>query len=261
MLLAFDLDGTLVTHEDKTIPPAISRAIARAKERGHLVTVLTGRRAGATRRYVRELGVTAPFATNHGAALNLLGGEVLKRLSMPAAYGDELLEKYDAASELNFWVVSGDDLLVGDPHHERWARALAANEPLRVYEPGLVGAYEKVALQARDTPARDDLVGRLATEYGDELLLYPWGSVSLELVVPGADKGSALADIAERLGVPRAEVVAFGDGHNDVSMLDWAGVGVAVGDAGIPELLAAADERAASPEEGGVATWLEQNVL
>jgi 5-amino-6-(5-phospho-D-ribitylamino)uracil phosphatase len=55
--------------------------------------------------------------------------------------------------------------------------------------------------------------------------------------------------------------VAFGDGLNDVSMLRWAGRAVAVGPEAHPDVLAVADERIAAPEEGGVADWLERNVL
>ena len=56
-------------------------------------------------------------------------------------------------------------------------------------------------------------------------------------------------------------MVAFGDGLNDVSMVRWAGHGVAVGPEAHPDTIAASDERVASPEEGGVLGWLERHYL
>jgi hydroxymethylpyrimidine pyrophosphatase-like HAD family hydrolase len=51
---------------------------------------------------------------------------------------------------------------------------------------------------------------------------------NLEFMPPGVNKASAVAKIAEQLGIPRAQVMTFGDGENDVSMLKWAGLGVAM---------------------------------
>ena len=57
--------------------------------------------------------------------------------------------------------------------------------------------------------------------------MYPWEEGYLEVTGPGADKGTALQLIAQELGVAQKDVVAFGDGPNDVTMLRWAGYGVA----------------------------------
>src|SRR5690606_25912396 len=93
------------------------------------------------------------------------------------------------------------------------------------------------------------------------LLRYLWGDGYLEVVPENGDKGSALRLIAERVGVDRRDVVAFGDGLNDLTMISWAGRSVAVGNDVYPAVLAAADEHIAAPEQGGVARWIEENVL
>jgi hydroxymethylpyrimidine pyrophosphatase-like HAD family hydrolase len=79
----------------------------------------------------------------------------------------------------------------------------------------------------------------------------------LEMSAPGVTKATALAWLAERLGVPRAEVVAFGDMPNDVPMLLWAGAGYAMS-GGHDEALAAAPHVAPPLNEDGVAQVLEQ---
>lgn len=79
----------------------------------------------------------------------------------------------------------------------------------------------------------------------------------LEISARGVTKATGLADVADRLGVAAADVVAFGDMSNDVPMLHWAGHGVAMGNAH-PDALAAADEVTSSNAEDGLALVLER---
>ena len=78
-----------------------------------------------------------------------------------------------------------------------------------------------------------------------------------EILHPEGGKHNALQWLCDQLGIARSQVVAFGNGYNDVDMLRWAGLGVAVGDA-LPEVLEAADMVAAPLEEDGAAQVLEQ---
>ena len=81
------------------------------------------------------------------------------------------------------------------------------------------------------------------------------GSPYVELCPPAANKGAALAMVCDTLGVSAKEVVAFGDMPNDLEMLEWAGVGVAMGNAH-PALLAVADQVALSNDEDGFAACI-----
>ena len=83
------------------------------------------------------------------------------------------------------------------------------------------------------------------------------GAGLVEIAAPGVTKGAALADLCAGLEIDRSEVIAFGDMLNDVSMLAWAGRGVAVGNAH-PEVLAVADEVTTANDEDGVAQTLER---
>ena len=80
---------------------------------------------------------------------------------------------------------------------------------------------------------------------------------SVELTAPGVHKGRGLVELSERLGIARQQVVAFGDGLNDHEMLTWAGLGVAMGNAGAATK-AVADEVTASNDEDGVAVVVER---
>ena len=78
-----------------------------------------------------------------------------------------------------------------------------------------------------------------------------------EILHPRGGKEDALGWMCERFGIARSETVAFGNGYNDVQMLEWAGLGIAVGDA-VSEALAAADSVAPPFKEHGVAQVLEE---
>ena len=83
---------------------------------------------------------------------------------------------------------------------------------------------------------------------------------NVEVNIKNAVKGEGLRFLCGHLGIPLAEAAAFGDGVNDVSMLETAGVGVAMAN-GEPEALAAAKYRTGSNREDGVAQFLEAHVL
>lgn len=91
--------------------------------------------------------------------------------------------------------------------------------------------------------------------FGDRLSIYTSAPFYIEVVSNGIDKGKALAGIAERLGIQREEIIAFGDEMNDLTMLQYAGHGVAMGNAVKPIKLIA-NEITASNDEDGIAKSL-----
>nr|WP_196053032.1 HAD-IIB family hydrolase [Bacteroides clarus] len=82
----------------------------------------------------------------------------------------------------------------------------------------------------------------------------------LELVPLGIDKARSLAVLLEKIGITREEMIAMGDGYNDLSMIKYAGLGIAMGNAQEP-VKAAADYIAPSNDEDGVAIAVEQHFL
>ncbi len=257
MLLAFDLDKTLVA-DDFTLPDDVVDAVAAARDAGHHVTVLTGRPLVAARGYLERLAVDRPHAVNHGSTILAADGSLIDRKRLRDEDVRAILGAFLADAELEFSCVVDDHIYVRDPAHERWLHAHAQGRVVAKYAEGLALAADKVVFHANGRSAEID--ARLARSH-PHLVRYSWGDGWLEVVPTGGDKGSALARIAELLGVPRDQVVAFGDGLNDVSMLRWAGHAVAVGPDAHPDAVAAAHERVAAPERGGVAAWLRANAL
>lgn len=255
MLFAFDLDKTLVTN-DYQLPPAISAAIRQLPEAGHIVTVLTGRPLAASLAYLKQLGLSECYATNHGALVIGKAGAVLQHKRILAHEVAAIIERYGYAVDVEYSCIVDDTLYVKNPDDPRWAWAHTLNRQVRRYHPDLPLEADKIVFSANGlTPA----IRRYVSETFPGFVMYPWEDGYLEITAAEADKGTALALLAAELKVAREETIAFGDGPNDVTMLAWAGRAIAVGPHAHPEVLAVADERIPAPEELGVVRWLEAN--
>lgn len=257
MLLAFDLDKTIV-REDFVLPDEIVQALRRAAGAGHQLTILTGRPPQAMQAYLEQLEVRECYSANHGAYVVGRGGAVLRRQRIDKAHVCALLGPYCDHPGVEFSCIVDDVLYVKNPDDERWRWAHTANRRLERYHGGLELYADKIVFSAN---GETEALRRLIAERHPDFIQYPWNDGYLEIVAAEADKGSALKLLAGLLGYGREEVVAFGDGPNDASMLEWAGRGIAVGPHACAGVLAAADEHIAAPEELGVARWLEANVF
>ena len=256
-MLAFDLDKTVVT-DDYRLPADIVDAIGAARLAGHLVTVLTGRPLIAARDFLEQLGIDLPHSVNHGSTIRDGDGTLIARKHLDPGDVTQMLDAHLPDVELEFSCVVGETMYVRDPAHERWTFAHAQGRVVTAYQSGLTLDADKVVFHSNGQSQR------LEAHFADShprLLRYLWGDGYLEIVPENGDKGSALKLISERLGVKRSDVVAFGDGLNDLTMIQWAGRSVAVGDDVYPAVRAAAHEHIAAPEHGGVARWIEDNVL
>lgn len=257
MLLAFDLDKTVVT-DDYRLPDDIAQAIGAARDAGHLVTVLTGRPLVAAREFLVQLAIDLPHSVNHGSTILDGDGSLLARKHLDPSDVAAMLNTRLGDPELEFSCVVGETMFVRDPAHERWTFAHAQGRLVSRYDSDLILEADKVVFHSN---GQSEWLNAQLADSHPHLLRYIWGDGYLELVPENGDKGSALRLIAERLGVQRRDVVAFGDGLNDLTMIKWAGRSVAVGGDAYPAVLAAAHEHIASPEQGGVARWIEENVL
>ncbi len=264
-LLALDLDGTLL-NEEFSISPRNRAAIRSAVQHGIYVTLATGRMFRSTLPYARTLGIDLPLLTYHGALIKKsLGGEVLRHRSIPFELARELLERGEAQGfHVNLYL---DDYLYvrEENEHSAYYQSIAAI-PLR--EVGSLSAFlkkqgvEPTKLTIIDMqPARlDDLQEKLRRDFSPELSLLQSRPHFLEVTHREATKGQALQFLSARQQIPRAAVAAVGDSYNDVDMLQFAGLGVAVANAP-EEVKKAADRVARANTEDGVAEFIEEYLL
>lgn len=260
-LIALDLDGTIL-HEDMTISPRVRRALAAAMARGIHVTLASGRGYSSMRRWAEELHITVPLITYQGAAVvdvatrQMLYERTFTRALLPdlsafaREHGLELTVYADG-------LIYVEDKRSSDAFYEQWFGL-----PSRVV-PALANAVQQDPLKLLIIGAGPDLDALhpvIAERFGGRLQIMRSYTYFLEGLALGADKGAALAWVAERLGVRRDETMALGDSGNDIAMVAWAGLGVAMGNA-IDEVKRVADYVAPSMDQDGAAEAIERFCL
>lgn len=257
MLVAFDLDRTIVT-EDFRLPLEIERTIRRVREAGHVVTVITGRARVSADEFLKQLDIKEFYSVNHGAQVMGKDELILHHSRIKPDEADAIIKPYIDVEGLEFSFFEGDVFYVRNPQDPRWAWAQTQHRMMETYQPNLGLHADKIVFSANGalTQMRNDILQQFP-----DFVTYLWADGYLEITGVKADKGSALELLANTLGFDQKDTIAFGDGPNDVTMIQWAGKGIAVGPNAYHEVLDAADEHIARPEELGVAKWLAKNLL
>jgi Cof subfamily protein (haloacid dehalogenase superfamily) len=263
-LIALDLDGTVIDH-DLVIHPDVRETIAAVQARGIHVTLATGRMFGAAMPFARELGIRAPIICYQGALVrHPLTGATLHHAAMPA---DLAAEAVSELLDADIFVIA----YVNDVHHIAARRpelepylAFHPEETEIVITPDLDRLVARVPptklLFVADPPVVERELARLIARFGDTLAIVRSHAIFGELTAPHVSKGHALATLAQSLGTPREAVMAIGDQENDLSMITWAGLGLAMGNAP-PAVRARAHAVLPTVSEAGVAHALRRYVL
>lgn len=231
-LIAVDLDGTMLSR-DSNITRRVKDAVAAVRESGGYFTVSTGRMFSSAVNFARELDIDLPLITYQGALVkNSLSGEVLRYHPLPLNYAREIITRvHQLGYHLNGYL---EDRLLVEKDDEIGRRYAAKNG----VEMAIVGNFIEYF---HDDPTKLVVIAeeQQVTQLLAELTPTYQGKVHISKSLPGylefshiqATKGDALAHLARHFGVQREEIMAVGDSFNDIEMLEYAGVGVAVANA------------------------------
>ncbi len=233
-LVAADLDGTLLG-ADLSFPPRLPEAVGLLEGAGVRFVICTGRMFRSTRDVAALMGVVSgPAICYQGAMIADLGdGEiVLHRPMAPEQAAGVVRHLRTLGRHLNAYI---DDQLYVD-EVDRWALHYARQTGVRLFE---VEDLEAEVLRRpptklvaiSDAEDVDAILPELQARWRGELFVERSQPEYIEFADGGVSKSRALAWLCEREGLRRERVVACGDGENDVDMLSWAGVGVAVAEA------------------------------
>jgi Cof subfamily protein (haloacid dehalogenase superfamily) len=261
-LLALDLDGTLLSH-DNELSASVVEAVRRASASGVIVTIVTGRMFVGTAPTARALGITAPVVCYQGAAIfDPANGSILAQTPLAHATA---LRVYDALRPHGYHV----QMYAGDRFYcEERNRYSALYSRLAGIEPIVVSSLRETFAQRDSTklnvvtdPARTaECAERIRAICGPDAYVTRSNPEFVEVMSPATNKGAALGAVAARLGVPLERVLAVGDSYNDLPLIEVAGFGVAMGSAP-PQLLAAADAVVGDWAHDGVKEAIERFVL
>ncbi len=231
-LLALDLDDTLLS-EDLTIPQKTVDKISTLHQKGIGVTLATGRMFTSARIYALQLGLTLPLVTYNGAVVRAAASDIAffahliepSQIRMVIAcckehhwymqlYNEDriVVENITAETRIDPDLKNASTLAVGD---FLTADIKPSPKIMIVEKPENIGSVYDI----------------LRHTIGDALYITGSKPYLLELMPQNVSKAKALAELSEKLGINRSEVITVGDSSNDLEMVKWAGLGIAVGNA------------------------------
>ena len=257
-LIALDIDGTIRSNE-YPLSERTKKAIASVMDAGARVTVATGRMFESAVRSTNGLNITSPIASFQGALLSdPVTREVLWHCPLTAEMSRDAL---DALAPWGLQVVAyyGHEVYVSEL--TPWVEGYGERNDIKVNVVGDLKQFAENELTRLVVIGEDDPIKRLEADLKAKFdsRLYITRSLSsfCEILHPDGGKDKALSWLCRSLGISEDDTIAFGNGYNDVQMLEWAGMGVAIGGA-VPEVLAVADRVAPPIEEDGAAQVLEE---
>ena len=259
-LIAIDIDGTLV-HDDGYLSQAVIDEVTRVRNLGHQIVVATGRSAANAIPVIRQLGFEGgPAVASNGAVRMKIDP------SHPRGYHQEEVVTFDptevlgklieALPEAHFAVEDADGSYRFHKHFPKYALGDENIEtPLELL------MHQPVSRVVVLSPGHDvaDFLDKVES-IGLHSVSYAIGYTAwLDIAPKGITKASALEKIRESHGIPKHQIIAIGDGRNDIDMLQWAksggGFGFAMGQ-GPDEVKAAATAVTSSVDDDGVARVL-----
>ena len=224
-LVALDIDGTLLAPgvpHDALPDQSVVSAVAALQASGIVVILASGRMYPGTASVAAHLGIKEPFICQQGASIHEPDGNLRQGFSMDQ---DIALELYEYATAKGYSVSWFD--------HERY---LVTNEtPAAEFFAAVSGVEMEIESKPHESGIRatgidivsnekvsSDVHRTLKTRYGNRVALMDFKTVTAAHN-PEVSKGNALSMTAAELGISQTEVLAIGDGINDISMLSWAG--------------------------------------
>jgi len=257
-IIALDMDGTLLNPEGK-INPEVYEAVQKAKDAGIKVVLCTGRPLPGVTPYLEQLGLTreGDFVITYNGALvqRSHNGSIIAHHTMDH---DDFMTVSEIADKAGIHFQAINDHGVYTPNknisYYTVRESFLSNVPLRYrsteeMDPDMT--YSKMMMI--DPPEILEAgMERLPKDMGDHYTLLRSEPFFLEVLNKNASKGAALKDVADILGVPRERVMAVGDNENDIAMIAYAGVGVAMENA-VDKVKEVSDRITLSNAENGVA--------
>ncbi len=263
-LAIFDLDGTL-TNSQKELSPRNREALISLQKQGVKVALASGRPTYGIEPLARELMLEHYggyiLSYNGGVIIDCATGETIHHQLLPK----EMIEPlYEATKRHNCTILSysGEEILAERIDCQYVQHESMLNKmPLRQVDSFVESFKEDLpkCLAVGEPEAAAALERELQESYSKGMSIYRSEPFFVELVPLGVDKANSLEHLSQHMGITAADMIAFGDGFNDLSMIQYVGCGVAMANA--QEVVKAnADAHTLSNDLDGVAYFIEQEL-
>lgn len=265
-VLALDLDGTL-TNDQKIVTPRTRAALDAAIEKGVTLVLASGRPTAGITPLAKDLGLDKKggciLSYNGGKIVDCATGETLVETTLDPAVVPELCA-FAAAQDVAILTYNNEGI-VCERDKDEWANKECFTTKLPMIHVDDLASYVDYPickmLITLDPARRDEVCAAGQKQFAGRIDLYPSSPFFIEAVPLGVAKDGSLAALMERMGLTRDNLMACGDGLNDRSMIEYAGVGVAMQNAEEPVKAAADYVTAADNNHDGVAEAVEKFIL
>lgn len=242
-LIAIDMDGTLLSNKHE-IPEFNKEMIKKATQAGVKIAITTGRLFASARKYSDVIGVETPIISSNGAYIREKDREeVIYESNLSKKQFDEVLSvvrKYGFTVYMNTSDTVISENVVPDDHayklvnnelDDAWKIKFVEGRRFEeTYEEFSNDILKFICIEERENmdelmKAKEEL-----SKFEDLEVVSSWEN-NFEIMPAGTSKGTAVQRLAEILGIKQEEVICIGDSENDLSMIKYAGLGVAMGNA------------------------------
>ena len=251
-IIVLDLDGTL-TNRDKVITPRTKTALMKAQERGKKVVLASGRPTQGVMPLAKELcldgysGYILSF--NGGRIINCKTGETVFARSLPVSANKKIIGLAEE-HQVDIATYEGSRIISSNPESP-YAKLESRINGMELWKPENMKEYGDYLAMVEP---------KVKAAMGKNFSVYRSDPFFLEVLPKGIDKAQSLERLLEVLGLTREQMIACGDGYNDLTMIRYAGLGVAMENAVLP-VRNAADYITASNNDDGVGLVVEKFML
>jgi Cof subfamily protein (haloacid dehalogenase superfamily) len=255
-----DVDGTLVT-DDKVLTARAQAAVAKLHEAGILFSIISSRPPRGLRVLLEPLAITTPVGGFNGGVIATRDLSAITEHLLSAQIARHAVDMLNARGA-QVWIFSGEDWLVRnrDGPYVPLEQRTVGFPPTIVGDFGALDTVAKIVGVSKNFDLLAQCEGDLRGALAENASVARSQRYYLDITHPLANKGIAFSEIAKLLNVPLAEIVAIGDGANDVAMFERSGLSIAMGNAN-PQVRQAADCVTASNSEDGFAKAIERFIL
>ncbi|MGL4374789.1 MAG: Cof-type HAD-IIB family hydrolase [Turicibacter sp.] len=265
-MIVTDLDGTAL-HDWLTLDLHTKEALMAAKEEGHIVVIATGRPARASLHFYKELGLDTPIINFNGAYIHHPLNDSFKDLisEIPMEVIIDLFDSLDSDKIENAFCEYKDHLYVLDKDstiRDFFHLDTCTSVKYGPFKETLDNHPNGFLIEAIKG-YEDEVVEFLRTKYGHIVTCRTWDgdhSNIIEVFKNETNKGTAIATLAKHFNIDQKDIIAFGDGDNDIEMIEFAHTGVVM-ENGVSELKSIANVLTKSNKESGVAHYITTHIL